>query len=458
MSSSTSIGNNSITVLSNGNIGIGVTNPTSAFVVSGDMEIQGSLTSASFSQSGPYTTNKNGFISWVQGVTSDASANWWCKASTLQFNELTFAGTTLDGSVGTATKYSGCVLIPDGRVVFVPYSSNKLGIYDPINNTFTESTYTGTSLDGVTVSANKYIGGVLMPDGRVIFAPYASTKIGIYNPVSNTFTETASSPTNWLTGSKKFWGGVLVPDGRIIFNTYYYLYLGTYTPSTNTFTQTFVPNSILANQSLDEVFAGGVLLPDGRVVFVPFSYSKLCVYNPVSGTLTESIFAGTALTGEYGGASYVSRKYAGGVLLPDGRVVFVPYNMKKLGIYNPNTETYTETAYNIATTGASLNGVTTSATKYSGGVLLPDGNVCFIPYSSSNKLGIYNPTADTFTETTYANTSLNGSGTTIKYAGGILLPDGRVLFVPYNSNKLGILSGFPPVPKERCLHPAFNKL
>jgi hypothetical protein len=86
MLSATSIANEEITVLSNGNVGIGTTNPTDSFVVAGDMDVQGALTCDSIVESGPFTplsaATQDGFKSWVQGITDDAKANWWLNSTT----------------------------------------------------------------------------------------------------------------------------------------------------------------------------------------------------------------------------------------------------------------------------------------------------------------------------------------------------------------------------------------
>ena len=69
-------------------------------------------------------------------------------------------------------------------------------------------------------------------------------------------------------------------------------------------------------------FAGGVLMPDGRVFCVPRSSTTARIYNPSTDTLTTP-------TGTYPG----SNAFAGGVLLPDGRVFCVPYASTTARIY-----------------------------------------------------------------------------------------------------------------------------
>ena len=67
------------------------------------------------------------------------------------------------------------MLVPDGRVVFVPYNSATIGLYDPSTNTF-------TSGPGLGPDQSKFAGGVLLPDGRVVFVPRNSATIGLYDP------------------------------------------------------------------------------------------------------------------------------------------------------------------------------------------------------------------------------------------------------------------------------------
>ena len=69
-------------------------------------------------------------------------------------------------------------------------------------------------------------------------------------------------------------------------------------------------------------YAGGVLLPDGRVFCVPYSGTTARIYNPATDTLTTP-------TGTYPG----NFAYHGGVLLPDGRVFCVPLNGTTARIY-----------------------------------------------------------------------------------------------------------------------------
>ena len=84
------------------------------------------------------------------------------------------------------------------------------------------------------------------------------------------------------------------------------------------------------------------------------------------------------VSGPTGGAAYT-----GGVYHPDGRVVFVPTGTSSIGIYNPQTLSFTSVS------GASPN--------FGGGVLLPTGNVLFVPQTSN--IGQFNPLSSSFSNT-----------------------------------------------------------
>jgi hypothetical protein len=90
-----------------------------------------------------------------------------------------------------------------------------------------------------------------------------------------------------------------------------------------------------------------------------------------------------------------------------------------------------------------------SSYAYQGGVLLPDGRVLFIPYTGTG-LGIFNPVTETFTTTGTMPSSY-------AYYGGVLVPDGRVVLVPGDATAVGLYLGNTPAPAEFCLHPFFNK-
>jgi len=374
---------------------------TNSFQVNGNLDIVGH----NFSQvsSAPHVTfsteTSNVFLSWLQRTTTTLAGSWWQTPATPRYS------TILVGGVNTGA-YSGGVLLPDGRVVFVPSYAIGVGIFNPSTNIY--STIGGPSGGGVA-----YIGGVLLPDGRVLFVPQNAGAIGIFNPATNVYSTTPSSSTNGYSG------GLLLPDGRVVFVPAYATTIGIFNPVNNQY-------STVSNVTIpgNAAYFGGVLVPDGRVVFVPYNATAIGIFNPLTNTFSTVQNATMP-----GGAAYY-----GGVLLSDGRVLFVPFGATAIGIFNPVTNAFSTIS---------------SDNNYNGGVLLPDGRVVFVPYNAT-RFGIFNPA-------TNAYSTIGGAPGGVAYIGGVLLPDGRVVLVPYGASTIGILSGFPRPPPERCYHPCFNK-
>ena len=144
----------------------------------------------------------------------------------------------------------GGVLLPDGRVVFVPANANTVGLYDPSTNTFTSGPNVGSR-------HFKFCGGVLLPNGRVVFVPAYSTTVGLFDPSNNKFT----SGPNLGSGEWKFEGGVLLPDGRVVFVPYNSASVGVFDPRTSA---TWKPAYTLSQP----------LPPSWNVALLPY-YNKL---------------------------------------------------------------------------------------------------------------------------------------------------------------------------------------
>ena len=87
---------------------------------------------------------------------------------------------------------------------------------------------------------------------------------------------------------------------------------------------------------------------------------------------------------------------------------------------------------------------------YYGGVLLPDGRVVFVP-SNADNVGLFDPSDDSF-----SSGPAHSMGDDA-YFGGVLLPDGRVVFVPRNADNVGLFNTYININNNICLHPFFNK-
>ena len=121
--------------------------------------------------------NSTGFPPWTP-VNLQTGGNWATMQSQLQNMIATASGpcgdgvTTPSGTYPGSAAFQGGVLLPDGRVFCVPYTSTSARIYDPVTDTLT--TPAGTYPGSVA-----FRGGVLLPDGRVFCVPCYSTSARI---------------------------------------------------------------------------------------------------------------------------------------------------------------------------------------------------------------------------------------------------------------------------------------
>ena len=119
--------------------------------------------------------------------------------------------------VGTQ-RYFGGVLLPDGRVVMVPSYADHVGLYDPSTDQWTEGKD--------DLSAVSYSGGVLLPDGRVVLVPGGAMHVGLYDPTRDQWT--AGKDDLSALGDFKYSGGVLLPDGRVVLVPFFAGHVGLY--------------------------------------------------------------------------------------------------------------------------------------------------------------------------------------------------------------------------------------
>uniref|UniRef100_A0A6C0LY93 Uncharacterized protein n=1 Tax=viral metagenome TaxID=1070528 RepID=A0A6C0LY93_9ZZZZ len=358
----------------------------------------------------------------------------------------TITYSTIDLNITGFSAFIGGVLLPDGRVIFVPHYALSIGILNSITNVF--STIPGAPGYGA------YIDGVLLPDNRVIFVPYFSPTIGIFNSTNNTFSTILGTETAQIPGHAAYSGGVLVPDGRVIFVPYFAKTIGIFNSLDNSYST--ISSTETAQIRGEGAYQGGILVPDGRVIFIPFLAKTIGIFDPKTNIYTtlpelpassESQELSKSSDSSESSESSESKLpklpgnggYMNGVLLHDGRIVFIPHNTLTVGIFDPVTNIYStidgiqtlniwnDKNININNTNNEMLG----HGCYAGGVLLPDGRVIFVPHFSSIII-IFDPTTNTF------NTFSGRCDSA--YQGGILLQDGRVIFFPRHTRNIGVLT------------------
>jgi hypothetical protein len=318
--------------------------------------------------------------------------------------------------------YAGGVLLPDGRVVFVPRDATQVAIFNPKTNA---TTVVGSSSDFPGSAA--YIGGVLLPDGRVCFLPRNATQVAVFDPATNK-TEMVGSASD-LPGSGAFGAGVLLLDGRVCLTPCNSTQVAIFDPKTNSVAMVGGPSDYPGNSA----YYGAVLLLDGRVAFTPYNATQLAVFDPATNT-TAMVGGATDFPGL--GA------YVGGVLLPDGRACFTPRNATQVAAYDP-----------AANSVSMLGGATDypGSGAYDCAAILPNGKICFIPYSAT-QVAVFDPATNS---TTMAGSPGDYPGSSAYY-GGVLMPDGRVCLAPFNATQVATYGGGESFPMSILLGPHYN--
>jgi len=348
------------------------------------------------------------WISTTCNAASQPTKAWWSTSS------LPIYANAASGPSGPYA-YAGSVLVPDGRVIFVPHVATGIGIYTPETGL-----YSNVTPSGFPGGDFKFQGGVLTPNGNVVFIPCTAAAMGVFNPVNLEFTFAPSVPTG---GGDFYRGGVLAPNGNVVMIPSGSTSIGQFNPTTGVY------SAMLAHGTGGLAYRNGVLLPNGNVVMIPYTTTFIGQYNPILNTFTKTSFR-----------FIVSQSFNGGVLAPNGNVVMVPSVAANVCVFNPSASTLS----NVGPIGENI---------FCGGALLPTGNIIFFPTGTSN-IGMFDPIA-----LTYSNSTFTGIGDgPDRVCGGSLLPSGQVVLSPYTLSNVGVIDTFTPAPVELCLSPYFNKL
>ena len=247
--------------------------------------------------------------------------------------------------------------------------------------------------------------GVLLPDGKVVMVPSTSRSIGIYDTKTNIFSNALPSG---LTALASGWGwnsGVLLQNSNVAFIPGSNNYIGIYDPYRNAI-------SLGPFISTTDAFRGGVLLPNGNVLCIPYNTFVFTEFNPDDpGAAVRN-----ASIGGPGNSPYLWS----GTLMPNGNVICAPHSGNFV-IYDYRQALPSKTT--------DLNVVFFN--KHTGSVLLPSGNVLCVPGASGYRLAQVSPAG------VYSNAVSTVSGTG-NYQGACILGNGKVLFGPGTGTNIGV--------------------
>ena len=292
-----------------------------------------------------------------------------------------------NGVTGGSGAFEDCCVRPDGYVVFAPYSSNGVGLLSP------DGLFRRDILHNQGATANNCC-CYWKENDVTIFCPHTSTMISRLN-ADNTF----ESFIDHGQGNAAFMGCSPRYDGKIIFTPYHAPAVGILNED-YTFTITEPHGRGATNYSYQ---GKSVQRADGSMVFPPHYSNDIGILNPDNSFITIP----HGLTTSY--------KCMDAILRPDNVVVFVPtYNNPHILLLYPDNSV--EVIQDQCWSNASYSG-------FSGGLLLPNGDVLFIPYYN-NLYGVFHM------DNTYSTFPTLGS-TYYNYDGCLRL-NGDVIMSPYN--------------------------
>ena len=426
-----------------GGVGINTTATGAALTIGGNLYASNALTGTNLIATGtiyygedlmkrsPYLTasaaNATTIQTWISATcnAADQPASFWAMSGVPVY------GNAASGPTG-GSDYGGSVLLPDGRVLFVPANASNVGIYNPATGLFST-----IAAAGIPATTGKFRSGVLVPNGNVVFIPWNLSNVGVFNPLSYTYSNIAVGASA-AGGTFRFQGGVLGPTGNVIMVPRDSANIGVFNPTTLAMTNVGPIHS--GGVSL---FGSGVLLPNGNVVMTPTSSAgNIGMYNTYS--LTTAGFSNVGPICPAVG----SQTWESATLAPNGNVIFAPSTSTNVVVYNPSIVSSPIGAGGFS--NVTIFGVAGSNNYFQGSVLLPSGNVVFCPADNSN-VGMFDPGT-----LIYSNCAAVSSSTA-KFYGCTLIPSGQVVFTPANAANVGILNTMVPVGPEFCLAPYFNK-
>ena len=446
------------------------------------------------------TSNTLNFDLTVNGYVT----RWGDYTSPPPFPENSLDTTTITGVPGGASKYSGGVLAPNGKIYFIPGGATNVGILDPLTNTLDTTTITGTPIG--------YKGGVLAPNGKIYGIPNGTSSVLVIDPSTESFSTISGVPV----GSDYF-GGVLGIDGKIYCIPFGASAVMVIDPVTNTLNFTFIRGLSTGGVK----WAGGALAPNGKIYCIPSNETRVMIIDPSSpvsavpgvtpatanytnatrvlncpGATFATVGPGQLLVGDnllitttttsymgyvqsitdnqnvvliyalgvdipagqitgiqktrradlttISGLSATGFKYWGGAIAPNGKIYCTPSFGGVNNVLVINTLTNTTSTIALAQSG------------YTGAVLGRNNKIYLTPFDGPvGVVRVIDPTTDTVVA------SIPGLPTGVgiyKSEGGVLAPNGRIYCPPFQINFVPIINTQLPSLPEWPLQAYFNKL
>jgi hypothetical protein len=395
-------------------------------------------------------------LSNTNGVNSFSYSGYNFRGSNM-FPENTVDISAFSYFDSTSGKFAGGVLAPNGKIYCIPHDANYVAIINPYTKTVDRTTI--INVDGGITQGGKWYGGVLAPNGNIYCVPFSSSNIMKINIFTNTVSYItgitfANYPTIGSSNAQKWIGGVLAPNGKIYCSPYFAecaLIIDTTNDTVNLTDISGVRatnpvyNRLLWKTDLfPESFGGAVLHPNGKVYFTACNANGVLQIDPTNNTIDASSyiypppFFLTGATNRF--------KAFGSCLGPDNNIYISPFGGSTRYFIKVDV---TKDISNQQFTRVTPNIPDASLSTFQGVVCAFNGKMYSIP-TSSTSVGIIDPITNSVDLTTMSNIPN-------LYSGGVLGPDGVIYCIPRNASRIMTIKTGIPSLQPWMLGSTFNK-
>lgn len=276
-------------------------------------------------------------------------------------------------SMGTARLYFGSNLMTNGKVFVLggEYSGpglpatwiNTGEIYDPVANTWSPTPDFPQSNFGDDPT-------ILLPNGKILCGYLSGPETYLFDPSNNTFTQTGTKLRNDASDEETW---VLLPDGSVLSYDIFASDANNkgsaqkYDYKTGTWVDAGNFNAVLSRSQQGYELGPAMLLPDGRAIVVGGN-ENIAIYTPSSNTWA----AGPSLPNGMGADD------APGALLPNGHFLFLAdaylFNAPtKMYDFNYANNTLTDITSTLPV--ALQNDLASGPAYYRRMMIMPDGHL-----------------------------------------------------------------------------------
>jgi hypothetical protein len=308
------------------------------------------------------------------------------------------------------SRYVSAALNEEGQAVFCPGNHSVPVTYDPLRQETIFYTIPPAAVQDANFGANIWGGGVLLPNGKFLFAPDSNNNFALLDFKSRSFKVIPAGFT--MTGTNRGWCGLCLGHDGFVYGLPA-MSMGDnasvlkFDYKSETFTTLTWPKTSNSNGLLTARSA--VITEAGDLIGLPWGHNKVSKYNVNTATLTESIVA--SAPGTLGGMWWIT------AILIGNKVYGVPYNQPDILEYDIAANT---------TRKIPLGRYTAPEAKLYGSGMLAANELIYMFPATADAICEFNPATDAlrFIETKTAYPGFSGLGPSV------LLPTGDIAIAP----------------------------